>query len=68
METCPGTVKIQNPPGAHDDIVTAFGMVGGGPDRAPRGAWLGVGAALRPVLRTLIDARPALAKFAVRAR
>lgn len=27
VETGPGTVKIQNPPGAHDDIVTAVGMV-----------------------------------------
>lgn len=27
VETGPGTVKLQNPPGAHDDIVTAVGMV-----------------------------------------
>lgn len=27
IETGPGTVKLQNPPGAHDDIVTAVGMV-----------------------------------------
>ncbi|MDP3969099.1 MAG: hypothetical protein Q8Q02_12550 [Nocardioides sp.] len=27
VETGPGTVKIQNPPGSHDDIVTAVGMV-----------------------------------------
>lgn len=27
VETGPGTVKIQNPPGAHDDIVTACGML-----------------------------------------
>lgn len=27
VETGPGTVKIQNPPGSHDDIVTAVGMI-----------------------------------------
>ena len=27
VETGPGTVKVQHPPGAHDDIVTAVGMV-----------------------------------------
>lgn len=27
VETGPGVVKIQNPPGAHDDIVTAVGML-----------------------------------------
>jgi len=27
VETGPGTVKLQNPPGTHDDIVTAVGMV-----------------------------------------
>jgi len=27
VETGPSTLKIQNPPGAHDDIVTAVGMV-----------------------------------------
>lgn len=27
VETGPGTVKLQNPAGAHDDIVTAVGMV-----------------------------------------
>jgi hypothetical protein len=27
VETGPRTVKVQNPPGAHDDIVTAVGMV-----------------------------------------
>ena len=27
VETGPGTVKLQNPPGAHDDIVSAVGMV-----------------------------------------
>lgn len=27
VETGPGTVRLQNPPGTHDDIVTAVGMV-----------------------------------------
>ncbi|MBP1325315.1 hypothetical protein JOF28_000547 [Leucobacter exalbidus] len=27
IETGPGTVKLQNPPGSHDDIVVAVGMV-----------------------------------------
>lgn len=27
VETGPGIVKIQNPPGAHDDIVTAVGVL-----------------------------------------
>jgi len=27
IETAPGTVKLQNPAGAHDDIVTAVGMI-----------------------------------------
>lgn len=27
IETGPGTVKLDNPPGAHDDIVTAVGML-----------------------------------------
>lgn len=27
VETGPGVVKLQNPPGAHDDIVTAVGML-----------------------------------------
>ena len=27
VETGPGVVKLQNPPGTHDDIVTAVGMV-----------------------------------------
>lgn len=27
VETGPGTVKLQNPPGQHDDIVTAVGML-----------------------------------------
>lgn len=27
VETGPGTVKLQNPPGTHDDIVTAVGML-----------------------------------------
>lgn len=27
VETGPGTVKLQNPPGSHDDIVVAVGMV-----------------------------------------
>ncbi|MFE5775122.1 hypothetical protein [Brachybacterium sp. NPDC056505] len=27
VETGPGTVKLQNPPGSHDDIVAAVGMV-----------------------------------------
>lgn len=27
VETGPSTLKLQNPPGSHDDIVTAVGMV-----------------------------------------
>lgn len=58
VETGPGTVKIQNPPGAHDDIVVAAGMVlvdllaepdGRGSITAPTGR--------RPA-RTIHDARP----------
>lgn len=47
IETGPGTVKLDNPPGTHDDIVTAVGMVltyltdkpdyGGGYISAPTG-------------------------------
>lgn len=47
VETGPGTVKLQNPAGSHDDIVTAVGMVitdlmdrpepGGGQITVPRG-------------------------------
>lgn len=69
VETGPGVVKIQNPPGTHDDIVTAVGMVvadlterpdyGAGSVTSPRG---------RVPERTLRDARPAMPKrLAVRA-
>lgn len=47
VETAPGVVKLQNPPGSHDDIVTAVGMlvahfadvpeVGGGSITVPTG-------------------------------
>ena len=59
IETGPGTVKLANPPGQHDDIVTAVGMVvvdlagrhepGGGSIRVPSG---------RTVVRGTLDERP----------
>ncbi len=68
VETGPGTLKLVNPPGAHDDIVTAVGMVvadlterteGRGSITVPTGP---------PVARTMRDGRPALpTRLAVRA-
>lgn len=62
VETGPGVVKIQNPPGTHDDIVTAVGMLvadltekpdhGAGSITVPRG---------RVPKRTTTTAREALA-------
>ena len=71
VETGPGTVKLQNPPGTHDDIVTAVGMVitdlmgrpepGGGMITVPRGR-------VRPVsLAQRTEGRPSLS-LAQRAR
>lgn len=62
VETGPATVKLQNPPGTHDDIVTAVGMIVadltaqpdygpasiGRPDR-PTGRGSKIAAALAPV-------------------
>jgi len=67
VETGPGTVKMSNPPGTHDDVLTAVGMVvadltarpdvGGGSVRVPSAA--------RPVARTTHDSRPGLPLRAV---
>lgn len=55
VETGPGTVKLQNVPGQHDDIPTAVGMVVAAlnekPDTGP--GHLTVPHASRPVERTL---------------
>jgi hypothetical protein len=56
----PGQVKIQHPPCAHDDIVTAVGMVVADLiERSEGRGWVLVPRTV-PVLRTLIDAHPAL--------
>lgn len=47
VETGPGTVKLQNPPGTHDDIVAAVGMVLA--DLAERPT-MGRGSVMRPGL------------------
>ena len=62
VETGPGTVKMSNPPGTHDDVLTAVGMVladltaqpehGGGAVYSP--------AALNRPRTTLQNARPTL--------
>ncbi|MFT4227733.1 hypothetical protein [Micropruina sp.] len=65
VETGPGTVKLANPPGAHDDIVTAVGMVVA--DLAERPDVAGTGrisnpSRLRPgpITRTFTGGRPKL--------
>lgn len=64
VETGPGTVKLQNPPGAHDDLVAAVGMVvtdlADRPD--PTGGRITNPSRVtaRPVARTLRTGRPAL--------
>ncbi|UMG94159.1 hypothetical protein [Nocardioides sp. TF02-7] len=69
VETGPGTVKMSNPPGTHDDVLTAVGMVladlTAQPDSGPGTIWSPIG---RPaVVRTLHDARPTMpARLAVR--
>ncbi|WP_133249892.1 hypothetical protein [Brachybacterium endophyticum] len=74
VETGPGTVKLQNPPGTHDDIVAAVGMVisdlmdqpepGGGMVTVPRGrvraSGLAERVAGRPSLRFPQQARAAV--------
>jgi hypothetical protein len=64
VETGPGTMKIQNPPGAHDDIVTAVGMVVADlAGRADYGKGMITSAAgLRLATRTTQDGRPTLPK------
>jgi hypothetical protein len=69
VETGPGTIKIQNPPGTHDDIVTTVGMVVVDlTGRADYGQGKITSAArLRSVTRTMQDARPILpTRLAVR--
>lgn len=60
VEIGPGVVKIQNPPGTHDDIVTAVGMVVADLTERPD---VGRGSVTVPTgrapIRTLRDARPA---------
>lgn len=64
IETGPGTVKVQNPPGAHDDIVTAVGMVLADltARTEPTGGRITNPDHLRPstAARTTRDARPTL--------
>lgn len=60
VETGPGTVKLVNPPGAHDDIVVAVGMVVADlTERAEISAGL-VSVPRGRFSRTTSDARPAL--------
>jgi hypothetical protein len=64
VETGPGTMKIQNPPGAHDDIVTAVGMVvadlTGRADYA--GGMITSAVGFGSVVRTTQNSRPTLPK------
>lgn len=63
VETGPGTVKMSNPPGTHDDVLTAVGMVLADLTAQPddgRGAIFSPASYGRPVARTLRDARPTL--------
>ena len=61
VETGPGTVKIQNPPGTHDDIVTAVGMVVADlTDRPDNGARTITVPRGRMPARTLRDGTPTL--------
>ena len=56
VETGPGTVKMRNPPGTHDDVLTAVGMVlvdlFGQPDLSPGAVWSPASASAR------VDAAP----------
>jgi hypothetical protein len=61
VETGPGTVKIQNPPGAHDDIVTAVGMVVADLTQRSEGRGLITSAVSRTIEpRSYTHARPTL--------
>jgi len=69
VETGPGTVKMSNPPGTHDDVLTAVGMVladlTAQPDHGPGAIYSPTVAP--PVVRTLHGARPSLpTRLAVR--
>ena len=61
VEIGPGTVKVQNPPGAHDDIVTAVGMVVADLTQRSEGRGLITSTVSRTIEpRSSTDARPTL--------